>query len=307
MARAIRVLESPERSLLTKIPSSSGAAEPSKMDSISSSYTSQATNGARPKSPERVAKHSSGFSIPRTAADQLSHVPSIRPMDASRTSQFLISDPMEYSAERSFLANIPISRAAAEPHQMDPVSSYTSRATTGERPQSSNRVARYFNGFSTPVVDQLLHVPSIRPTDPLRTAQFLISDPLELPKFPLPAMSTAHVDSSKLVKELPPVTGSMFETPFTDFLPPTVRSLLHSLGLGKYAINFEAEEIDMVALKQMGELDLKELGIPMGPRKKILSALHSMRPRVSLSSTWSNSPHISTSLDHKDSSYFNRI
>ncbi|XP_075515116.1 uncharacterized protein LOC142549822 isoform X2 [Primulina tabacum] len=368
MARAIRVLESPERSLLTKIPSSSGAAEPSKLDSISSFYTSQATNGARSKSPERVAKHSSGFSIPRTAADKLSHVPSIshmdasrttqflisdpleysaegsflaniplsrgadepphmntvssytswatseerpqssdrvakyfngfstprtvvdhlphvpsiRPINASRTSQFLISDPMEYSAEGSFLANIPLSRAAAEPHQMDPVSSYTSRATTGERPQSSNRVARYFNGFSTPVVDQLPHVPSIRPTDPLRTAQFLISDPLELPKFPLPAMSTAHVDSSKLVKELPPVTGSMFETPFMDFLPPTVSSLLHSLGLGKYAINFEAEEIDMVGLKQMGELDLKELGIPIGPRKKILSALHSMRPRT----TW---------------------
>ncbi|RVX10439.1 hypothetical protein CK203_017059 [Vitis vinifera] len=44
---------------------------------------------------------------------------------------------------------------------------------------------------------------------------------------------------------------------------PTVDSLLHSLGLGKYAIYFKAEEVDMAALKQMGEHDLKELGIPM--------------------------------------------
>ncbi|KAF2302459.1 hypothetical protein GH714_036422 [Hevea brasiliensis] len=43
----------------------------------------------------------------------------------------------------------------------------------------------------------------------------------------------------------------------------TVESLLHSLGLGKYAIIFKAEEVDMTALKQMRENDLKELGIPM--------------------------------------------
>ncbi|RZC28327.1 hypothetical protein D0Y65_000358 [Glycine soja] len=53
----------------------------------------------------------------------------------------------------------------------------------------------------------------------------------------------------------------------------TVDGLLHALGLQKYAILFKAEEVDMTALKQMGENDLKELGIPMGPRKKILLAV----------------------------------
>ncbi|RDX85673.1 hypothetical protein CR513_33106, partial [Mucuna pruriens] len=43
----------------------------------------------------------------------------------------------------------------------------------------------------------------------------------------------------------------------------TVDGLLHVLGLQKYAILFKAEEVDMTALKQMGENDLKELGIPM--------------------------------------------
>ncbi|XP_021299297.1 uncharacterized protein LOC110427960 isoform X2 [Herrania umbratica] len=53
--------------------------------------------------------------------------------------------------------------------------------------------------------------------------------------------------------------------------PFTVTALLDSLGLGKYAIHFKAEEVDMTALRQMGERDLKELGIPMGPRKKLLA------------------------------------
>ena len=57
----------------------------------------------------------------------------------------------------------------------------------------------------------------------------------------------------------------------------TVDGLLNALGLAKYAILFKAEEVDMTALKQMRENDLKELGIPMGPRKKILLAL---LPRV---------------------------
>ncbi|WOK96384.1 hypothetical protein Cni_G05091 [Canna indica] len=55
--------------------------------------------------------------------------------------------------------------------------------------------------------------------------------------------------------------------------PLTVAGLLGSLGLGKYAILFEAEEVDMTALRQMGDNDLKEMGIPMGPRKKILLAV----------------------------------
>ncbi|CAI0455484.1 unnamed protein product [Linum tenue] len=53
----------------------------------------------------------------------------------------------------------------------------------------------------------------------------------------------------------------------------TVADFLHSLGLGKYCISFQAEEVDMAVLKQMGEKDLKDMGIPMGPRKKILLAL----------------------------------
>ncbi|XP_062184944.1 uncharacterized protein LOC133888645 [Phragmites australis] len=52
-------------------------------------------------------------------------------------------------------------------------------------------------------------------------------------------------------------------------------SFLSSLGLEKYSITFQAEEVDMAALRHMTESDLKALGIPMGPRKKIILALES--------------------------------
>jgi hypothetical protein len=43
----------------------------------------------------------------------------------------------------------------------------------------------------------------------------------------------------------------------------TVAALLQSLGLGKYSIILQAEEVDMTALRHMSESDLKELGMPM--------------------------------------------
>ncbi|XVF21365.1 hypothetical protein REPUB_Repub12eG0084200 [Reevesia pubescens] len=55
----------------------------------------------------------------------------------------------------------------------------------------------------------------------------------------------------------------------------SVEGFLQSLGLEKYAITFQAEEVDMTALVHMTDEDLKALGIPMGPRKKIILALES--------------------------------
>ncbi|KAK9733931.1 hypothetical protein RND81_04G101600 [Saponaria officinalis] len=55
----------------------------------------------------------------------------------------------------------------------------------------------------------------------------------------------------------------------------TVDGFLQSLGLEKYQILFQAEEVDMTALEHMTDEDLKAMGIPMGPRKKIMLALDS--------------------------------
>lgn len=55
----------------------------------------------------------------------------------------------------------------------------------------------------------------------------------------------------------------------------TVDSFLKELGLEKYCIQFQAEEVDMTALQHITDDDLKAIGIPMGPRKKILLAMES--------------------------------
>lgn len=49
-------------------------------------------------------------------------------------------------------------------------------------------------------------------------------------------------------------------------------SLLSSLGLSKYAPIFEAEEIDIESLCLMNAGHLRDLGVPFGPRMKLLNA-----------------------------------
>ncbi|XP_073130249.1 uncharacterized protein [Henckelia pumila] len=99
--------------------------------------------------------------------------------------------------------------------------------------------------------------------------------------------------SSYLTKMAPPVGSLTARAPIVSTLPlpssqvqntsyvaddhPTVDIFLKSLGLEKFTILFKAEEVDMYSLKRMTDSDLKELGIPMGPRKKIMLAL---QPRL---------------------------
>eukprot|EP00242_Pyramimonas_sp_CCMP2087_P013221 CAMPEP_0198218994 /NCGR_PEP_ID=MMETSP1445-20131203/72184_1 /TAXON_ID=36898 /ORGANISM="Pyramimonas sp., Strain CCMP2087" /LENGTH=201 /DNA_ID=CAMNT_0043896269 /DNA_START=115 /DNA_END=720 /DNA_ORIENTATION=- len=52
-----------------------------------------------------------------------------------------------------------------------------------------------------------------------------------------------------------------------------VAQLLRSLDLEKYISIFSREEVDLDALQCFSDADLQELGVPMGPRKKILAAL----------------------------------
>lgn len=48
---------------------------------------------------------------------------------------------------------------------------------------------------------------------------------------------------------------------------------LDALGLGKYAPAFAAQEVELADLEELGEDDLKEIGLPLGPRRRILKAL----------------------------------
>ncbi|XP_027360838.1 ankyrin repeat and SAM domain-containing protein 6 isoform X2 [Abrus precatorius] len=140
-------------------------------------------------------------------------------------------------------------------------------------------------------VQDLRRRPLNRSYDGVRSVPYVARDVLETSRPPVSAPAPASFMSRSTMSTLPPVTAKPVAS-HPGQLPPsssvaqrasyvsdeqqshqTVDGLLHALGLGKYAILFKAEEVDMTALKQMGENDLKELGIPMGPRKKILLAL----------------------------------
>ena len=49
-------------------------------------------------------------------------------------------------------------------------------------------------------------------------------------------------------------------------------SWLEQLGLGRYTAVFAENEVDLDALRLLTEQDLIELGLPLGPRRKLLAA-----------------------------------
>src|SRR5207237_7833313 len=48
------------------------------------------------------------------------------------------------------------------------------------------------------------------------------------------------------------------------------------LGLGKYATAFAEQEIDFDLLPLLTEADVRELGLPIGPRRKLLEAIRAL-------------------------------
>jgi class 3 adenylate cyclase len=52
---------------------------------------------------------------------------------------------------------------------------------------------------------------------------------------------------------------------------------LRDLGLDRYAGAFQEAEIDAVTLPELTEDDLRELGLPLGPRKQVLKAIAALR------------------------------
>ena len=59
-----------------------------------------------------------------------------------------------------------------------------------------------------------------------------------------------------------------------------IREWLGGLGLAKYADVFAAAELDLDVLRELTEADLEKLGIPLGPRKKVLKAAFRWRAGV---------------------------
>ena len=54
-----------------------------------------------------------------------------------------------------------------------------------------------------------------------------------------------------------------------------VAGWLRDLGLGQYEGRFRESEIEADVLPDLTEADLEKLGLPLGPRKRILKAIAS--------------------------------
>ena len=66
--------------------------------------------------------------------------------------------------------------------------------------------------------------------------------------------------------------------PMTD----KITKWLDGLGLGQFAATFAAQQIDYAVLPELTDEDLKELDIPLGPRKKLLKAIAHLEPESEL-------------------------
>src|SRR3546814_9326149 len=64
----------------------------------------------------------------------------------------------------------------------------------------------------------------------------------------------------------------------TGALMDGIDSWLTALGLEQYIEVFRKEEVDLQGLTLLSELDLKDMGLPLGPRKRLLSAIASLHP-----------------------------
>ncbi|XP_028801840.1 uncharacterized protein LOC114757017 isoform X1 [Neltuma alba] len=195
--------------------------------------------------------------------------------------------------ETSMLGRISSARSSDDLMRMENMrSSYSPWSSNHMRQRSPDGFPGTSRGISPQSnVKDLQRRPLSRAYDSARPVPYVTRDALENSRPPsaapasLMSHSTVSTVPSITVKPIAPQLGQLpppriaAAAQRTSYMeseqqtPQTVDGLLNALGLGKYAILFKAEEVDMAALKQMGENDLKELGIPMGPRKKILLAL----------------------------------
>ena len=55
-----------------------------------------------------------------------------------------------------------------------------------------------------------------------------------------------------------------------------IAAWLEQLGLIKYAPTFSENEVELADLSELSEDDLKEIGLPLGPRRRILKAARAL-------------------------------
>ncbi|CAN0924091.1 hypothetical protein LINGRAHAP2_LOCUS33954 [Linum grandiflorum] len=187
--------------------------------------------------------------------------------------------------ETSLLGRIPPARSSSEVSQMESSrSSYSPWTLDHIRRRSPGRIitssmapergVSSSRGYSPPRrVGEVQRRPLNRPyDDDLRPVPYMPRDVRDAPRpvssspqfMTKPGLATVSANSpAPIPGPVPPPSSGLQKQTYAEEEHQTIEGLLHSLGLGKYIVLFKAEEVDMTVLKQMGESDLKELGIPM--------------------------------------------
>ncbi|AQK44142.1 Sterile alpha motif (SAM) domain-containing protein [Zea mays] len=180
------------------------------------------------------------------------------------------------SRNSSVVSRVPYSRTADDLLKSNPSrKSYPSWTDDGLRHRSPERILSVRSDVSPPVgYDQIRSMPPLRSAGSSRPQSFITRGAPDTPRSqPYAGKATISVDTVQRTNGITPSSAPLPKVPVMAEAPLTVTGLLNSLGLEKYIVLFQAEEVDMAALRQMGESDLKDMGVPMGPRKKILLAV----------------------------------
>ncbi|CAH8392180.1 unnamed protein product [Eruca vesicaria subsp. sativa] len=263
-----------------------------------------------PRNARRINDYPRDLSPPRTAGRTISHPRDLsvspprnagrtfgHPRDISppRTAGRTISHPRDLSPPRN------VGRTIGHPRDLSPprnTSSFSSgyRTLSPTRNVGSSSYMSSSRGFSPPrhpgsYVGSSMGSPPSRNMDDFSGRSRMLDDlraspygvrgvlnsqaPANVTTFSRPMLPPPVPNPHMLppMSQFPPFGSIMQNSPFPVEEPLTVDSFLHSLGLGRYSLNFKREEVDMTTIKQMKESDLKDLTIPMGPRKTILQAI----------------------------------
>ncbi|KAF6143265.1 hypothetical protein GIB67_039048 [Kingdonia uniflora] len=178
------------------------------------------------------------------------------------------------SKPTSVVRLIPPARSTDRIMQMNSLSSSPHWSLDELRYRSPDRILSTSRALSPPrSMNEPRRIPSIRPVEVSRPTTYTTKEVVEASRHAslMTKSMIPHEAVKPIMRHPPSGNGVIQKSSYTGEVPLTVASLLHSLGLGKYEITFRAEEVDMTALRQMGDNDLKELGIPMVFSLKILN------------------------------------
>ncbi|KAE8808851.1 SAM domain family protein [Hordeum vulgare] len=247
-----RVPESRASTLVSQVPSSRSADGLFKLESSGKPYPSWTADCLRYTSPDKLPSVRRDMTPPRSVRRGMSPPRAIRRgMSPPISGRRGMSPPRSARRGMSPPRNV---RGGMSPPRTRSVQRGMSPPRSVRRGMSPPRTYDHITRSSSHITRDA--------ADTLRTHQ------------PYEDSSTMGIDRGQQTNGITP-SGRRPTSPVLKEIPSTVTGLLNSMGLEKYVVLFQAEEVDMAALSQMKDSDLKDMGVPMVVFViQLLAALH---------------------------------